>query len=149
MSEPKTLEQQAQQQMFIQTLLLAMPDLPKFFPQIQGALDMIDKSIEGYLGDDEKMIVVVRKNGISRAIVLNPKINFSITNKMELEAEGKVSPVIANYEKNEYKSKLLESGPLQILKERYEKIRSELQHSSPTTINEEPNILSILKNITP
>lgn len=141
----KSIADQAQQMIFIQGLLLAMPDLPKFYPQIKGVIDMLDKQVEDYLGDDEKMVVIVRKKGITRAIVLNPKITFTLNNKMGLEAEGKISPVLNNYEKNEYKNKLVESGPLQILKERYEKTVTPEETLNPPEIS--LDILDSLKNL--
>lgn len=142
MSEEKSLNDQVQQMVFIQGLLMAMPDLPKYYPQAIGFIDMIDKQVEDYLGNDEKIVVVMRKNGVTRALVLNAKIDFTISSKMIIEGEGPISPVIANYEKNEYKNKLLESTPLQIVKEKYEAMKDTIQEETPS------NILSILKETT-
>lgn len=139
MEQEKSLADQAQNQLFFQTLLMSMPDLPKFYPQIEGIVNTIDKYSEDYLGDDEKMIVIVRKNGVTRAVVLNPKIDFTISNKMSIEGKGSISPLIANYEKEEYKQKLFELSIIKELKERYEKM--DLSELSQTSL---PNLQGLI-----
>lgn len=113
------LEDQLTMSLIIQGALAAMPDLPKMYPKIVGGIDMLEKGIDSFL-EDGKMVVVTKKNGVTMAIVLNTNVPFSLTNEMKMEAEK--DPVIGKYEKSEYKEKLLSSMPMQVLKERYEKM---------------------------
>lgn len=141
MEENNSFESQLQQSLMINGALAAMPQLINLYPQIQGLPDMIQKGIEDYLGDNEKMIVLTRKNGVTRAIVLDAKVPFTLTNEMKLEAQ--TTPVKANYELQEYKQKLLDSVIFQTLKEKYEKQNPQDQQSDqPNSIM---NLLSAVK----
>ncbi len=114
------LDGRSQMVFMLSAALMAKPELAKMYPQISNGIDMLSNGIDTYLGDNEKMIVLVRKNGVTRAIELNPKIAFTISNEMKLEATE--NPVVNNYEKEEWKQKLLDSVPIQMIKEKYEKM---------------------------
>lgn len=114
------LQDRITQSAILNTVLAAAPQLVEFYPKILSGLEMLSEGIDTFLGED-KMIVITRKNGKTRAIVLNTKIAFSLTNEMKIEA--KENAVTSNYEKEEWKKKLLESSVLQTLKEKHERLQ--------------------------
>lgn len=145
MSEEKSLADQAQQQLFFQTLMMSMPDIVKFYPQIENIVNTINKSGEEYLGDDKKMILIVKKRGVTRAVILNAQSDFTITNgKDTFSIEGNKDVILANYEKEEYRKKLFELPIIQMLKEKYEKLAST---SLADELDQQPDLLKQLTNI--
>lgn len=147
MEEEKKLDDQVGLMFMIQAVLQSKPELIKMYPQLMGLVDMIESKSQEFLGNNEKMIVLTRVNGVTRAIILNTTIDFTFTNKMKLEAQGNQSPVLNNYELSEYKQKLLSSMPVQMLKERYEKMHPESQMtvtSDQLTEMDPSQLLSIL-----
>lgn len=120
----KSLEDKIQESFMINSALAFMPSLPEMYPKIVSGIDMLDGGIDSFLGDNEKMVVVTRRNGVTRAIILNTQMNFTLTNSMKLDAPNG-NPVINNYEKNEWKKKLLDSMPMQTLKERHERLSAQ------------------------
>lgn len=139
----QSFQDQLQQSVMIQGILTAMPQLINFYPQLIGLVDMLDKTIEEKLGDNEKMIVLVRRNGVTRMIELNTNIPFTLSNDMKIDAKGEVSPLLNNYEKDEYKAKLLNHSIVQTLKEKYEKRDT----TQPQT--DQNGIFSMLSKIMP
>lgn len=119
-SNLEELQDRITQSAILNTVLAAAPQLVEFYPKIISGIDMLSDGIDNFLGED-KMIVITRKKGITRAIILNTKVDFSLTNEMKIEA--KENAVVNNYEKNEWKQKLLESSVLQTLKEKYERLQ--------------------------
>lgn len=128
------LDDQLGQTLMMQAVLAAAPQIVGMYPKIIGLVDMLDNAIDDYL-EDGKMIVLTKKNGVTLAIVLDTKKQFTLTNEVMLE--GKENPVINKYEKSEWKVKVLNCTALQILKERYEK--SDKKESG------EGSILNIIK----
>lgn len=114
------LQDRITQSAILNTVLAAAPQLVEFYPKIVSGIDMLSDGIDNFLGDD-KMVVITRKNGKTRAIILNTKVEFTLTNEMKIEA--KENAVKENYEKNEWKQKLLESSIFQTLKEKHERLQ--------------------------
>lgn len=115
----ESLQDRITQSAILNTVLTAAPQIVEFYPKILSGIEMLSDGIDNFLGED-KMIVITRKNGKTRAIVLNTKVEFSLTNSMKIEA--KENAVINNYEKNEWKEKLLNSDIFQTLKEKNERL---------------------------
>lgn len=144
--EKNLFEDELGQTILMQTLLLAMPDLPKMYPKIKGLIEMIDKGITDYLGDD-KMLALVKKNGFILLLVIDTKKQFTLTNKIVLEApHGVEDPVINKFEKSEMINKVLNSAAFNILKERYEKLSpDEIQINPDNPLSHIVNNLHIEK----
>lgn len=113
------LQDRITQSAILNTVLAAAPQLVEFYPKIISGIEMLSDGIDNFLGDD-KMVVITRKNGKTRAIVLNTRVEFTLTNEMKVEA--KENAVTSNYEKNEWKQKLLESSVFQTLREKHERL---------------------------
>lgn len=120
--EEKSLEQRTQELTTINTVLTMMPDLVKLYPHIQPLIDTIEGFIDSSLGDGEKMIVITKINGLTRATVFDTKKEFTLSNNMKIVTPIEGSPVIKMYKKEEYKQKLINSIPMQVLKEKYDKM---------------------------
>lgn len=138
-----TLEEKAQTLFTIQSLLLLYPDLPKMYPQLVNIIDFLKKQIETFLGDDEKMIVIARKNGKTAALVFNPKIKFSLTTDLQIITDSTINPLLSQYGMDKYQAKLMDLPIIQSMKERYEKM-------DPTeAANQTGGMLSMLSNLMP
>lgn len=124
----KSLEDKIQESFFINSVLTFVPNLPHLYPKIVDGLDMISNGIDNFLGEDEKMVVITRSKGVTRAIILDRKKEFTLTNTMKLTAGN--GAILNSYEKNEWKNKLLEHTAMQTLKERYENTKP-LEGSEP------------------
>lgn len=135
--ENNTLQDSIKQTFAIEGLLMAIPSLPSFYPQLISLLEMLEKQIDEHLGNNEKMLVLTKKNGITFLLTLDTSKNFTIDNKIVFN--GDESAVISTYEKNEWKEKLLSSSALLTLKDRYDKM-------DKTEIDNNP-LASILKNM--
>jgi hypothetical protein len=138
-----TLEEKTQSMFAIQSALMLYPDLVKLYPQLIGIVDFLDKQIDGYLGDDDKMVVIARKKGRTAALVFNPKIKFSLTNELEIITNSDVNPLMEQYGKDKYKAKLLDLPFVQTLKDRYERMDPAEQG------NQTGGIFSMLSSIVP
>lgn len=136
-NEKSSLENEIGQMMLVQTVLTAVPDLVKMFPKIDSLIEMLDKGIDDYLSSG-KMLVVTKRNNMTLALVLDTNKEFTLSNKMVLD--GDQGSVLNQYEKAEWKNKLVNSVIYQTLKERYEKLSDEEKG-----INSNNPILSILK----
>lgn len=120
--ETNIFDDEIKQVLAVEGLLTAMPHLLKFYPQLLELIGKADKGIDDILGDNEneKMIVLTKKEGITLLIVLDRNKQFTLNNKVELDgSEG--NPILSKYEKNEWKNKILNSTAMQIIKEKYEK----------------------------
>lgn len=116
------LQDRITQNAILNTVLTAAPQLVEMYPKIISGIEMLSDGIDNFLGDD-KMVVITRKNGKTRAVILNTKVEFNLSNQMKIEA--KENAVLNNYEKNEWKEKLLESGVMQTIKEKHERLSTQ------------------------
>ncbi|MCC6721755.1 MAG: hypothetical protein IT243_06090 [Bacteroidia bacterium] len=116
--EIKNLEDKIQQSLMANGLLTAFPQLIDLYPKIISLIEIFDTEIDKYLDEQNKIIVIAKKNGKTRAIILDGTKEFTLTNEMKINATH--SPVISNYNKNDIKEKILNSTVLNILKTKYE-----------------------------
>ncbi len=100
-----TLEDQLGQSMMIQGILSTMPQIVEFYPQIEGLIQMGEGKLDEFM-DEDKMVVISKRNGKTFAIILDKKIKFNIDNNFDIEADNGTNPVVKTFEKDEWKAKL-------------------------------------------
>lgn len=115
----ESLQDRITQNLFINGILTAAPQIVEFLPQIKTGIETVSNKIDKFLGED-KMVVLTRKNGRTKAIVLNTKVAFRLSNEMKIEANE--NAVISNYDKEEWKAKLMESEIFQMLQEKHDRL---------------------------
>lgn len=128
------LEDKIGQALMINGIIAAMPQIVEFYPQIESLITKGENKLEEFM-DEEKMVVLSKKNGRIFAIILDKKVQFTIDNNFDIEANNGTNPVIKTFEKNEWKDKLQNNAIMQTLKERFEKLNPDrVVNNSPEDI---------------
>ena len=110
-------------------------------------IDYLDAQADSYLGDADKIIVIGRKNGHKRILILNGKENFTITTGLNVTYD-KPETMLENKSSKFFIDKLTSTGIFDIITEEDKLKFAEMKDENGNiSFDKLSDILGELKNI--